>query len=55
MKKLFGLLNEIYEDGTNDIQGLIAVSILGALNNDQELLANCVDFMCKDMSARLSM
>jgi len=49
MKKLFGLLNEIYEDGTNEIQGLIAVSILGAMNNDQELLANCVDFMCKDM------
>ena len=49
MKKLFGLLNEIYEDGTNEIQGLIAVSILGAMNNHQELLANCVDFMCKDM------
>lgn len=49
MKKLFGLLNEIYEDGTNEIQGLIAVSILGAMNNDQELLANCVDFMCKDL------
>lgn len=49
MKKLFTLLNEIYEDGTNEIQGLIAVSILGAMNNDQEMLANCVDFMCKDM------
>ncbi len=49
MKKLFGLLNEIYEDGTNEIQSLIAVSILGSLNNDQELLANCVDYMCKDM------
>ena len=49
MKKLFALLNEIYEDGTNEIQGLIAVSILGAMNNDQEMLANCVDFMCKDM------
>jgi len=49
MKKLFGLLNEIYEDGTNEIQGLIVVSILGSLNNDQELLANCVDYMCKDM------
>lgn len=49
MKKLFGLLNEIYEDGTNEIQSLIAVSILGSLNNDQNLLANCVDYMCKDM------
>ncbi len=49
MKKLFGLLNEIYEDGTNEIQSLIAVSILGSLNNDQSLLANCVDYMCKDL------
>ena len=49
MKKLFGLLNEIYEDGTNEIQGLIAVTILGSMNNDQELIANCVDYMCKDM------
>lgn len=49
MKKLFGLLNEIYEDGTNEIQSLIAVSILGSLGNDQDLLANCVDYMSKDM------
>jgi len=51
MKKLFGLLNEIYEDGTNEIQSLIAVSILGSMGNDQEMLANCVDYMCKDMCA----
>lgn len=49
MKKLFGLLNEIYEDGTNEIQSLIAVSILGSMNNDQNLLANCVDYMGKDL------
>ena len=49
MKKLFTLLNEIYEDGTNDIQSLIAVTILGSMENNQELLANSVDYMCKDM------
>jgi hypothetical protein len=49
MKKMFGLFNEIYEDGTNEIQSLIAVSILGSLDNDAELLANCVDYMCKDL------
>ena len=49
MKKLFNLLNDIYEDGTNDIQDIIVVTILGQLNNDQELLANCVDYMCEDM------
>lgn len=49
MKKLFNLLNDIYEDGTNETQSIIAVTVLGAMNNDQELLANCVDYMCEDM------
>lgn len=50
MKKLFQTLNEIYEDGTNDTQSLIAVTILGALDNDQMLLARCVDYMSETMA-----
>lgn len=50
MKKLFQVLNEIYEDGTNDTQSVIAVSILGELNNDQILLARCVDYMSETMA-----
>lgn len=50
MKKLFQILNEIYEDGTNDTQSLIAVTILGKLNNDQILLARCVDYMNETMA-----
>ncbi|NLP48773.1 MAG: hypothetical protein GX345_07505 [Clostridiales bacterium] len=49
MRRLFNLLNEVYEDGTNETQGVIAVTILGALDNDQELLANCVDYMGQDL------
>lgn len=49
MKKLFNILNEIYLDATNETQSLIAVSILGKMNNDQQLLANCVDYMCDDL------
>ncbi len=49
MKRLFNLLNEIYEDGTNETQSLIVVTILGAMNNDQEMLAACVDYMSDDM------
>ena len=49
MKRLFNLLNEIYEDGTNETQSIIAVTILGAMNNDQEMLAACVDYMSDDM------
>lgn len=50
MKKLFKLLNDIYEDGTNETQSLICVTILGALENDTQLLANCVDYMCDDLT-----
>lgn len=50
MKKLFQVLNEIYEDGTNDTQSLIAVTILGELDNDQILLARCVDYMSETMA-----
>lgn len=50
MKKLFKLLNDIYEDGTNETQSLICVTILGSLENDQELLANCVDYMSNDLT-----
>ncbi len=49
MKKLFNLFNDIYENGTNDIQSLIAVTIFGELHNDQTLLANCVDYMENDL------
>ncbi len=51
MKKLFNMINEIYLDGTNDVQSLIAVTIFGQLNNDDELLANCVDYMDPELAA----
>lgn len=39
MKKLFKLLNDIYEDGTNDTQSIVAVTILGcSLAENPELL-----------------
>ena len=37
IRKLFNLLNEIYEDGTNETQSLIAVTILGELYKEPEL------------------
>lgn len=53
LKKLFQLLNEIYEDGTNDTQSLIAVTILGKLDNDMVLLAKCVDYMSETMAPQV--
>ncbi len=51
MKKFFNMMNEIYLDGTNEVQSLIAVTIFGQLENDDELLANCVDFMDPELAA----
>lgn len=33
--KAFRILNDIYENGTNDTQSLVAVTILGEMNNDR--------------------
>lgn len=45
MRKLFKMLNEVYDDGTNEVQSLIAVSILGSMAGDDEMLANCVEYL----------
>jgi hypothetical protein len=41
MKKLFKILSDIYENGSNDVQDLVVVTILGEIDNDKALLANC--------------
>ena len=50
MKRLFGLLGEVYENGVNDVQSLICVTILGALGSDEVLLARCTDYMSADLA-----
>lgn len=45
MRKLFNMLNEVYNDGTNQTQSVIVVTILGSIYDDENLLANCVDYM----------
>ena len=49
MKKLFNFLNEMYDNGVNDVQSLIVVTILGELQNDEVLIANCVDYMSDEL------
>ncbi|MBQ6936862.1 MAG: hypothetical protein IJN49_09980, partial [Clostridia bacterium] len=45
MRKLFNTLNEIYDDGTNDTQSLIGVTILGTiLSENPELLPNAESY-----------
>ena len=49
MKKLFNLLNDIYEDGTNETQSLVAVTILGTMYKEPQLVENCLEYMSNDM------
>jgi len=42
IKKLFKILSDIYENGSNDVQDLVVVTILGELNNEQELIDRCL-------------
>ncbi|MDR0884589.1 MAG: hypothetical protein LBN05_08300 [Oscillospiraceae bacterium] len=51
VKKIFSLLNDIYENGTSEVQSVICVSILGQLGNDEELLLYLTDYMCDDMQS----
>ena len=47
---MFRILNDIYESGSNDTQSLIAVTILGEMQNDPQLLETAKEYMCEDMS-----
>ncbi|MGN0458938.1 MAG: hypothetical protein ACI4IL_08205 [Eubacterium sp.] len=49
-KKLFKLLNELFEDGTNEVQDIIAVTILGEMKNDKELMAVADEYMIEYMA-----
>ena len=41
IKKLMRILSDTYENGTNDVQDLVVVTILGEIDNDADILAKC--------------
>lgn len=49
LKKLFKILNDIYENGSSDTQGIVAVTILGKMDNNEEMLKTAEEYMCDDM------
>lgn len=52
IKKLFKILSDIYENGSNDVQDLVVVTILGELNNEQELIDRCLAEITDDDFAK---
>ena len=49
MKKLFNILGEVYEDGTNEVQSLIAVTVLGGINNDPHIIQQIMPYLTDTM------
>lgn len=49
-KKLFKLLGEVFEDGTNEVQDVIAVTILGEMKNDPAMMAVADKYMTEYMA-----
>lgn len=49
MKRLFNIICEIYEDGTNEVQSLIAVTALGFLSEDTELAGRVMPYLTDSM------
>ncbi|MFR5875345.1 MAG: hypothetical protein ACLUFN_02520 [Eubacterium sp.] len=49
-KKMFRVLGEIYEDGTNEVQDIIGVTILGEMKNDPDMMAVADKYMTEYMA-----
>lgn len=49
-KRLFKMLCEVYEDGTNEVQDIIGVTILGAMHNAPDLMAVADRYMSEYMA-----
>lgn len=49
MKKLFNQLCDIYDNGTNETQNLIAVTILGSIHNNAVLMKNIMPYLSDSM------
>lgn len=50
VKKMFKMLNEVYEDGTNEVQDIIGVTILGEIKGDKELMTRADEYMIEYMA-----
>lgn len=49
MKRLFNIICEIYEDGTNEVQSLICVTALGFIQNDPQLTQRILPYLADSM------
>ena len=44
------MLGEVFEDGTNEVQDIIAVTILGEMKNDKQMMSVADEYMSDYMA-----
>ena len=49
MRKLFNILCEVYDNGTNEVQNLIVVTILGSIKNNPQMMTDILPYMSDSM------
>ncbi len=49
MRRLFNQLSDIFENGTNEVQNLIAVTILGSIRNDPAIMTEIIPYLSDSM------
>lgn len=49
LRKFFNMLNEMFEDGTNELQSLIVVTILGSVKNEPEKMKIILEYIDDSM------
>lgn len=49
LKRLFNILGEVYEDGSNEVQSLICVTVLGPIQDDPELIQRIMPYLTDTM------
>lgn len=49
IKKMFNMFNELFEDGSFDVQGTIAVTLLGQMKNDPEMMSTIDEYLNEPM------
>ncbi len=49
IKKLIGMFNELYDDGSNEVQQIICVTLLGQFSTENELLEKIDQYMTESL------
>ncbi|MBQ1551969.1 MAG: hypothetical protein IJM45_09295 [Clostridia bacterium] len=49
MRRLFNVFTELFDNGSNEVQDIICVTILGSIRNDPQLISNMLPYLSDPM------